>query len=98
MATFMLGDYAEFARGRGKDRRPRRRRRTSGQVNRARRERAYSSNPYYGTKTARNPRRAELGTRSIRNTASGVRAVSNISGELRSWIRLASSLSGGSGR
>lgn len=88
---YFLGDVVEFKRG--KDKKPRKRRRRSERaINASRRDKAYSTNPYYGTKADRNIRRAELSTRSIRNTASGVRALSNISGEVRSWTRLATDL------
>ena len=80
-----LGDYvAEFKRG--KDKRPRKRRRkTPQQVNESRRLKAYSGNPYYGTKVDRNIRRTEMGTRAVRNLASGDRAASDVSREFRSW-------------
>jgi len=48
---------------------------------------AYANNPYYRTPVDRNIRRAELGTRSIRNAASGLRAGSDVSREIRSWAK-----------
>lgn len=93
----LLSDIAEFRRPKGaKDKKPRKRRRkTARQRNEDRWQRASAGNPYYGTKADRNIRRAELSTRSVRNVASGGRALSNISREVRSWLRLTSSLSGG---
>ncbi len=48
---------------------------------------AYANNPYYRTPLDRNIRRTEMSTRSIRNLASGARAASDVSREIRSWRR-----------
>lgn len=86
---------ADFARKKGaKDKKPRKRRRTSiARKNGDRLERTYSKNPYYGTRVDRNLRRTEIGTRSARNVGSVLRAFSNVSSEIRGWKRLL----GGSG-
>lgn len=89
MNMAFMGDYAEFKRGPDKKprKRPRRRRRSPQEANVSRRDRAYSGNPYYATKVDRNIRRTEMGTRSIRNAASGIRASSDVSREVRNWLK-----------
>jgi len=94
MSMAFMGDYAEFKRGPDKKKR-RRRRRSVQSANVARRDRAYSGNPYYATKTDRNIRRTEMGTRSIRNAASGLRASSDVSREVRSWLKVMREIRGG---